>query len=167
VLPFGNTIAVVTITGAQVIAALENGVSQVNLANPSSSAGRFPQVAGLRFQWAPNRPAGSRIVGVQVDTGASASGVDSAEAYVPIDPAASYGVVTNNFMLTGGDGYSVFTEGTNPIDTGFVLADEVQNYIMTNSPINRGIDGRITQAQWWFPFIPRQEIVPVASQRGN
>ncbi|GIV91228.1 MAG: multifunctional 2',3'-cyclic-nucleotide 2'-phosphodiesterase/5'-nucleotidase/3'-nucleotidase [Chloroflexus sp.] len=52
VLPFGNTLALVTLTGAQVIEALNNGVSQVE-----SGAGRFPQVAGLRFTYDPSLPA--------------------------------------------------------------------------------------------------------------
>jgi 5'-nucleotidase len=168
VLPFGNTLALVTITGAQVIAALENGVSQVNLANPSSSAGRFPQVGGLRFIWDPIRPVGSRIVSVLVETTpAHGTVAQRAAAFTPINPTASYRVVTNNFMLTGGDGYSVFTQGTNGVDTGFIMADEVQNYITANSPVNRGTEGRITRAQWWFPFIPRQESVAAPAYRGN
>jgi 5'-nucleotidase len=60
-----------------------------------------------------------------------------------IDPAASYVVVTNNFMLGGGDGYSAFTQGTNGADTGFILADVVEEYIAANSPVNVGVDGRI------------------------
>lgn len=138
VLPFGNTIALVDITGAQVITALENGVSQVTLSNPSGSAGRFPQVAGVRFQWTPNRPPGSRILNVWTP------GVrNNIPGYYPIDPAATYRVVTNNFMLTGGDGYSVFTQGKNGVDTGYILADEVQNYIAANSPVNATVEGRI------------------------
>lgn len=166
VLPFGNTLALVTLTGAQVIAALENGVSQVNLANPSASAGRFPQVAGMRFIWDPSKPAGSRIVSVQIETTTSTNGVSSATAFTPINPTATYRVVTNNFLLTGGDGYSVFAQGTNPIDTGFIMADEVQNYITANSPINRSVEGRITRVRWWFPFINKQPAT-VDVYRGN
>ncbi len=46
VLPFGNTVATVVVSGANLKAALENGVSQVE-----TGAGRFPQVSGLRFLW--------------------------------------------------------------------------------------------------------------------
>ncbi len=166
VLPFGNTLALVTLTGAQVIAALENGVSQVNLANPSASAGRFPQVAGLRFVWDPSKPANSRIVSVFVQTTTSTNGTQNTSTFVPIDPTATYRLVTNNFMLTGGDGYSVFAQGTNPLDTGLIMADEVQNYITANSPINRGVEGRITRVQFWFPFISNQPA-PTAVYRGN
>ena len=46
VLPFQNTLSTFEITGAGVVAALENGVSQVE-----EVKGRFPQVAGLKFTW--------------------------------------------------------------------------------------------------------------------
>ncbi|MGQ9526624.1 5'-nucleotidase C-terminal domain-containing protein [Chloroflexus sp.] len=125
VLPFGNTLALVTLTGAQVIEALNNGVSQVE-----SGAGRFPQVAGIRFTYDPSLPASGRVTSVTV--GGS-----------PIDPGADYIVVTNNFLLAGGDGYSVFTRGRNQVDTGFILADVVEEYIAANSPLNPAVDGRI------------------------
>jgi 5'-nucleotidase / UDP-sugar diphosphatase len=125
VLPFGNTLAVVTLTGAQVQAALENGFSQIE-----SGAGRFPQVAGIRVSFSPEAPAGSRVTALTFQN-------------QNIDPAASYVVVTNNFMLGGGDGYSVFAEGTNSADTGFILADVVEEYIAVNSPISPEVDGRI------------------------
>jgi 5'-nucleotidase len=134
VLPFGNTIARVDLTGAQVKEALENGVSQVE-----TGAGRFPQVAGIRFTWNPAAPAGSRVVSIEV--------ADGAGGYKPIDPAATYRVVTNNFMLTGGDGYSVFQAGANQLDTGFILADVVADYIRAHSPVNPSVEGRIVEGQ--------------------
>ena len=51
VLPFQNTLSTFNITGAGIVAALENGVSQVE-----EGGGRFPQVAGLRFSWDPKVP---------------------------------------------------------------------------------------------------------------
>ena len=50
VLPFQNTLSTFNITGSGIVAALENGVSQVE-----EGAGRFPQVAGLKFTWDPER----------------------------------------------------------------------------------------------------------------
>ncbi len=129
VLPFGNTVARVDLTGAQLKEALENGVSRVE-----TGEGRFPQVGGLRFTYNPAAPAGSRVVSVEVRQNG---------AYVPVDPAATYRVVTNNFMLTGGDGYAVFTQGANKLDTGFILADVVMEYIGANSPVNPQVEGRI------------------------
>lgn len=150
VLPFGNTLALVTLTGAQVIEALNNGVSQVE-----SGAGRFPQIAGFSFTYDPSLPAASRVTSVTVGG-------------APIDQNADYVVVTNNFMLTGGDGYSVFTRGRNQVDTGFILADVVEEYIAANSPVNPAVDGRIavgaapatTPAQPATPAQPTPATLP-------
>jgi 5'-nucleotidase/UDP-sugar diphosphatase len=94
VLPFQNTVATFQLTGAQIVEALENGVSQVE-----DGAGRFPQVAGMRYVWNAGAEPGSRIVSVEVE------GADG--SFSAIDPEAVYGVVSNNYMRSGGDGYAV------------------------------------------------------------
>ena len=97
-LPFGNVTVVTQITGQQVNEALENGVSQVE-----DGAGRFPQVSGLKMVVDLKQPAGSRVVSVTVGD-------------KPLDPAATYKVATNDFMLHGGDGYTALTGGKVLID---------------------------------------------------
>jgi 5'-nucleotidase len=130
--PFGNTIALVTLTGAQLKEALENGVSQVE-----TVAGRFPQVGGMRYVWNPTAPVGSRIVSIEIG--------NAKDGYKPFDPNGSYRVVVNNFMLNGGDGYSVLGKGTNKVDTGLIDADVLADYIRANSPVNPQVEGRIQQ----------------------
>lgn len=132
VLPFGNTIARLDLTGVQLREALENGVSKIE-----NGEGRFPQVAGLRFELNPQAPPGKRILSIQVQ---NADG-----NYQPLDTKATYRVITNNFLLNGGDGYEVFKSGKNQIDTGFLLADVVMDYITSRSPINQQLDQRIVQ----------------------
>jgi len=129
VLPFQNTLATFELKGADVIAALENGVSQVE-----EVKGRFPQVAGLTFKWDPTvAPMEGRITEVMVGG-------------EPIDPEATYGVVSNNYMRGGGDGYSVFeTGGMNAYDFGPDLADVVAAFIMENGTGAAALDGRISQ----------------------
>ena len=142
VLPFGNTIALVTLTGAQLLAALENGVSQVELV-----AGRFPQVAGLRFTYTTGYPANRRVLKAEIQ--------QNDGSFVALNPAANYRVATNNFMLTGGDGYASFTQGTDKVDTGFIMADVLADYITANSPITADKIklGRITAIYYrWFPY---------------
>jgi 5'-nucleotidase/UDP-sugar diphosphatase len=128
--PFGNTITLVTITGAQLWAALENGVSQLE-----TVAGRFAQVAGIRYSFDATKPVGSRVTGVEIADG---------QSYAPIKPDATYRVVTNNFMLTGGDGYSVLQAGTNKLDTGLIDVDVTAEYVRAHSPISPTVQGRIT-----------------------
>jgi len=128
-MPFGDDIVVFDLTGDEIMAALENGVSQVE-----NKAGRFPQVSGMRFSWNTEAPPGSRIVGVDIET---------AGGYEPINPQASYRLVTNSFLYQGGDGYTSFQEGTNTEYLGFVDFDILQEYISKNSPVDARLEGRI------------------------
>ncbi len=133
VLPFGNVVATFELKGSDVIAALENGVSQVE-----TGAGRFPQVSGIKFSWDGSKEFGKRIVSVDV------LGADG--TYSPIDPNATYTVASNDFMRLGGDGYSVFKDnGQNAYDGGSPLDLVVADYIKANSPVNPQIEGRSTR----------------------
>jgi 2',3'-cyclic-nucleotide 2'-phosphodiesterase (5'-nucleotidase family) len=126
-LPFGNSTSLVELTGADIKAALENGVSQFE-----QRAGRFPQVSGLRFEVDPKAPVGSRVTSVQVNG-------------EPLDPSKKYKVATNNFMLTGGDGYVPFTRGRVLIGTtdGKLLANEVMAYVRKKGTVDVKVEGRI------------------------
>ena len=132
VLPFGNQLATFGLKGADVVAALERGVSAVE-----TGAGQFPQVGGLRFSYDPSKAAGSRVTSVEVK---NADG-----AFSPIDANATYKLVSNDFMRKGGDGYTMFAEGAiNPYDGGAIMADAVAEYIGLNSPVSPEVEGRIT-----------------------
>jgi 5'-nucleotidase len=135
VLPFQNTLSTFNVAGAGVVAALENGVSQVE-----EGAGRFPQVAGLSFVWDPAAaPMEGRIREVMVR--------DDAE-WVPIDPERTYAVVTNNFLRNGGDGYAVLAEqATNAYDFGPGLEDVLAAYLAANPGYRPFTDGRISRLE--------------------
>ncbi|WP_319499142.1 bifunctional metallophosphatase/5'-nucleotidase [uncultured Cohaesibacter sp.] len=134
VLPFQNTVATFQLTGADVIAALENGLSQVE-----EGAGRFPQVAGLKYSWSRAKPAGERVVSVEVMKDG---------AWAPIDKEAVYGVVSNNYMRSGGDGYKIFkTNGQNAYDYGPNLEDVVASYISEHPDFTVTLPGNITEVE--------------------
>ena len=63
---------------------------------------------------------------------------------MPLDDSATHIVLTNSFLMRGGDGYTTFAEGREPIDTGLILADVVADYIIATTPITSEADGRIT-----------------------
>ena len=130
VLPFGNTLATFTLTGAEIVEALENGVSQVE-----SLSGRFPQVAGMRYAWSPSSPPGEgRIRAVQVQRDGK---------WVNLDLEERYGVVSNSFMRGGGDGYLVFAEqAEDAYDFGPSLAETVIAYL-GDGPYVPATDDRI------------------------
>ncbi|APO86299.1 bifunctional UDP-sugar hydrolase/5'-nucleotidase [Marivivens sp. JLT3646] len=126
VLPFQNTLSTFQVSGETMVAALENGASQWE-----EGAGRFPQVAGMSFTVDPSKPAGERLSDVMV-------------AGAPIDPAATYGVVSNNYVRNGGDGYGMFVDASNVYDFGPDLADVLAEYLAAQSPFTPYTDGRIT-----------------------
>lgn len=126
VLPFQNTLSTFQVTGAVLVEALENGVSQVE-----EGAGRFPQVAGMTFAFDASAPAGSRVSDVMVGGAA-------------VDMEKVYGVVSNNYVRNGGDGYAMFKTATNPYDFGPDLADVTAEFLAANAPYTPYTDGRIT-----------------------
>jgi 5'-nucleotidase len=126
VLPFQNTLSTFQVSGATIVAALENGVSQVE-----EGAGRFPQVAGMSFAFDVSKPAGERISDVMVGG-------------APIDMEKLYGVVSNNYVRNGGDGYGMFREAVNAYDYGPDLADVTAEFLAAQGPFTPYTDGRIT-----------------------
>lgn len=131
VLPFQNTLATFELTGADIVAALENGASRYE-----ETAGRFAQVAGLQYTVDPAADAGSRISDVMVQADGE---------WVAIDMDATYGVATNNYMRAGGDGYDVFAEnGQNAYDFGPDLAEVLAEYLAEQGDYTPYLDGRIT-----------------------
>lgn len=126
VLPFQNTLSTFEVKGEAIVAALENGVGQIE-----EGAGRFPQVAGMTFTVDTGAEPGSRVSDVMVGD-------------APIDLAATYGVVSNNYMRNGGDGYSMFEDAMNAYDYGPDLADVTAEYVAANAPYQPYTDGRIT-----------------------
>ena len=153
VLPFRNTIATFELTGVDLWAALENGVSQANSLE-NEGTGRFPQVAGLRYTWNANRPVGQRLVSVEVQ--------NPDGTYTPLDLKATYKIATNDFVRQGGDGYEILAQNAiNPYDYGPNLEDVVANYIAVHSPVNPQLESRINQI--FTPANPLSSILILAN----
>jgi 5'-nucleotidase len=126
VLPFQNTLSTFQVTGATLLAALENGVSQIE-----EGAGRFPQVAGMSFSFDASQDPGNRVSDVMIGG-------------APLDPEKVYGVVSNDYVRNGGDGYDMFRDAMNAYDFGPDLADVTAEFIAANAPYTPYKDGRIT-----------------------
>ncbi|MGQ0848672.1 MAG: 5'-nucleotidase C-terminal domain-containing protein [Actinomycetota bacterium] len=141
VLPFGNVVVTLSVTGAELKMFLENGVS----AMPAAS-GRFPQVSGLCFTYNISAAAGSRV------TGAVRQAADGSCTGAAIDlTAGSYTLAINDFMANGGDGYpNVVTKATTRDIMDQVLAD----FIVANTPISPAIQGRIVCTTGGAPACP-------------
>ncbi|MFZ9879369.1 MAG: 5'-nucleotidase C-terminal domain-containing protein [Candidatus Nanopelagicaceae bacterium] len=132
VLPFGNSVAVATITGTQLWAALENGVSQ------HPSGGRFPQISGFKFSFDTSKAVGSRITAVTNLDGTAIA-----------KDAKTYTVAVNDFMLYGGDGYTMLNPATAKFP-GKLLLDILVDGVKADLAAGRvtqtpKADGRITK----------------------
>jgi len=90
ILPFTNYVLMVEATGAQIKEALELGVSTVE-----EGHGRFPQVSGISFKVDPTKPVGERVSDIMVGD-------------KPLDPEATYKFAANDYLIGGGDGYTMF-----------------------------------------------------------
>ena len=123
VLPFGNSTVIETLTGAQFTAALQNGFKPP-CGDVAGGTGRTPQISGLRIRFHCNG-----LVPV-VD---SLDKVGPGGALTPVGPSDTIRFVTNDFMFTGGDGYTAFQQGTNVKQTGDLLLDVVIDYIGAHS----------------------------------
>jgi 2',3'-cyclic-nucleotide 2'-phosphodiesterase (5'-nucleotidase family) len=136
VLPFNNRAALVTVTGAQLRDALLNGLSPA--CNPNIATGRFPQVANLRIRY---RCEGTTPVITELSLGPAAGPV------TPIEPGQSLRIVTNDFMVTGGDGYTALIGGTDKQQPDELLTVAV-DYITARSPITADeadVEGRVVR----------------------
>jgi 5'-nucleotidase len=120
--PFGNTLVKMNLTGAQIKTVLEQ--------QWTASTTRILQISGLGYTFSASAAIGSRIVEIHDAAG------------VALDPAATYSITCNNFLATGGDGFTGFIAGTNQIG-GPVDLDALIEYTKDNNPLPDPVMGRI------------------------
>ncbi|HEY3256338.1 MAG TPA: 5'-nucleotidase, partial [Polyangiaceae bacterium] len=120
--PFGNTLVKMNLTGAQIKAVLEQ--------QWTTSSTRILQISGLGYTYDFAQPIGSRIIEMH----------DAAN--VALNPTAVYSITCNNFLATGGDGFTAFIGGTSQIG-GPVDLDAIIGYAEANNPLPVPVMGRI------------------------
>ncbi len=132
--PFGNNLVIKTLTGAQLKLLLEqqfdsgtNSVAKPNILLPSQ---------GFAFAYDLSRPKGQRIVAMTLNGR-------------PIDPAANYRVTVVNFLSTGGDNFTVLTQGTDVFDPNIVDVDASEAYLRAGGGVPKlgRIENRTPKAQ--------------------
>jgi 5'-nucleotidase len=126
--PFGNSLVVKTMTGAQIKAVLEQQF------NSGSNTTTSPKVllpsAGFTYSYSASAPGGSRISNLALNGTAMVDGT-------------SYRVTMNSFLATGGDNFTVFNQGTDTLG-GDQDVDALEAYIKANSPLAPPATNRIT-----------------------
>lgn len=144
-LPFDDYIVAIRLTGKQIRAALEHGVAAIE-----EGSGRFPQVSGISFSYAPTEKEGSRVKDIFI-------------AGKPLEPGREYTVATNDFLAAGGDGYKAFGDALRSSgdfssiggtlkgeklvysDPGKSLKDLFVEYSRTRKRIAPAVEGRIRE----------------------
>jgi 5'-nucleotidase len=127
--PFGNNLVTMTMTGAELKAVLEQQWI------PTRQSAMILQVSqGFTYSYDATRPIGSRVF-------ADSMKLDGA----PMRPDAEYRVTINSFMASGGDGFTVFTEGRNKA-TGMIDVDAAEAYFKARSPVAPSTARRVVNA---------------------
>ena len=113
VLPFGNTITQIQVTGQQVLEMFEKSLGSILQVDKDGKtvldengqpllepSGGFLQVSGVKVYYDTNLPSGKRVLAVQVKNHTNG-------AYEKLDLSKTYYLTTNDFLAAGGDGYSM------------------------------------------------------------
>jgi len=126
VTPFGNSLVVLELTGAELKAAIDHGVSGGGMLYPS---------AGTSYLYDSTKPAGQRTADIVVGG-------------QPLDPAATYVVTFNSFTAGGGDNHDALKAAKGKrTDTGLVDLDALIDYFKTHNPVEAAKDRRTKRAK--------------------
>ena len=130
-LPFTNVVMKLEMRGRDLRRALEEGLAQAE-----RLGGGFLQVSGLRVAWDPRRPAGERVVELQVGGQA-------------VDDGRAYTVAAPNYVVRGGDGFTAFRDARVLVNeqSGPQLSDLVLDGLVARKTIAPRVDGRIRAVQ--------------------
>jgi 2',3'-cyclic-nucleotide 2'-phosphodiesterase (5'-nucleotidase family) len=125
--PFGSVICKVAVPGRIVLQALNSGVSKL-----PATAGQFPQVSGLTLRVAPDAAVGRRVSDVRVGG-------------QPLDPDKIYSAAITDYMLMGGDDYTMFANQPVLIgpEGGDLIVTALEKYLTARGEIAPAADGRI------------------------
>jgi len=127
-LPYRNQVILIEVTGKQLLAALENGLSQLELLR-----GRFAHVSGLQMEFDPSLPVGKRVLSVMIKG-------------QPLVPKQTYKLATFDYLAQGGDGYKALVDlpqlnYSNQMNK--LIAEVVVDYIKQQKTIAPVVEGRL------------------------
>ncbi len=143
VLPFGNTLSIVKVTGAELLEALEAST----YATPTAIGG-FPQVSGIQFTVDTTKAfdQGNLYPGSTYYAPKSIQRVSiQSVGGKPFDAKATYAIATNDFMAAGGDTYYAFSAASVNYDLGLPMDEVVMDYI------TEALKGTVTAAAYGEP----------------
>lgn len=157
VLPFGNSLVVMDLTGEELVAAIDNGLTWAydSVESRIRSTGAWPQVAGMTVTYClatvadlqadpallPPAPCADSLL-----EGGVVKRVEIGSEELALDQ--TYRIVTNNFMAGGGDFYASLAQACERVDnfcedTFFLMLDAFVDEFENNSPVTRAVEGRL------------------------
>lgn len=134
-LPFTNVLVEMDLSGAEMVAALEDAVA--NHLDQRQSDGSHPYAAGLRWALDMSRPKGQRFSRVEVRDRATG-------AWAPIDPARRYVLVTNDFVADGKDGYAALgavSRAGRAVNTYLLYTQTLADHLAARGTVGRPAAG--------------------------
>lgn len=141
--PFENYLEVVYLRGDALLQMLEHSVSEYDLSGEFEKGG-FLQLSGLRVTYDVTAPPGRRVVSARARCGNC-----SVPAYHDVDHRATYGVVTNNFLVDGGDGFSMLKDSPSLALADITPYSAMAEYLRAHRVVFPTVEGRITFVQRW------------------
>lgn len=120
IMPFNNTVQTISLTGAQFVRVLEQQWQPAGSSRPFLQLGLSDNVT---YTYDPDAAAGSHINSVRIDGKA-------------LDPAASYKIASNSFLISGGDNFTEFAKGTGSADSGLIDQSLFVEWIKEHSPLS-------------------------------
>ncbi|KAK2154276.1 hypothetical protein LSH36_272g04061 [Paralvinella palmiformis] len=134
--PFRNLVEEIWISGAILRKAFEHSITALD---SSSSSGRFLQISGLKVNYDLTRPEGSRVVDIWENC------IDcDYPRYRPVEDNETYHVLTNGYLVAGGDGYIMLRDNLlKRLPIGTLATDALEYYIKKMTPVYPGLEGRI------------------------
>ncbi len=135
-MPFGTSLAIIKLTGAEIKQVLEFSVKDA-----PKPFGGFLQVSGMKFTYDSRKPAGQRVQSIEVK--------EDGRHYVPIDRAKIYHVATNTYLVKGGDGFTILAKAYKEgrvSEPGHADWKTFIEYIgdQKNKTVSPTVEGRIT-----------------------
>lgn len=130
--PFGNTLVTLDLTGAQVVDVLEEQWQPEGASRPFLKLGVSES---LFYVYDPEAPPGERISGVFVEG-------------EEIDLDATYRIVTNSFLSSGGDNFATFAEGANAADSGLIDLAAFVDYFASRDVVETPTAQRAVGVHW-------------------
>lgn len=126
-LPFGHTLKIIKISGHNIKAMMENSVSEIE-----NARGKFLHFSGMSMTFDPEKPVGKRVKEILVNG-------------QKLQPNQSYSLALSNYLLNGGDDYTMFEDIT-PLNTQSLqvkFTNIVTNFILNKEEVNSQTSGRI------------------------